>query len=328
MNKKKVAALTVIIGALSYAAYQTGKSKVNQKNQRAVEVNMTSSAKSDRKFEYYSENEIRNELRKAGVSKKSIETFISANKIALSGDIPLKQKKDEFIKAIEEDKKNYLAVAALGKVAFAQDDRSTAISYYKKSIEINPKFEKGYENLIRRYRDYEDYENLKITSEQLIKLYPEDPVSYDGLYHYFKYKKDYKKAIEAGKKAIELYLKGEPKYYNYEFITTDLIHRIAKDLGQKPEETELTNDYEGRNFQLYILNAYIGQGNDKETFDYFFNNYQKFKDNIKYMGDMGYEYKEWINEYIVLLKEINNKHRNKDKKFYEENLKKFKFLEL
>ena len=162
----------------------------------------------------------------------------------------------------------------------------------------------------------------------MIKLYPENPVSYDGLYHYFKYKKDYKKAIEAGKKAIELYLKGEPKYYNYEFITTDLIHRIAKDLGQKPEETELTNDYEGRNFQLYILNAYIGQGNDKETFDYFFNNYQKFKDNIKYMGDMGYEYKEWINEYIVLLKEINNKHRNKDKKFYEENLKKFKFLEL
>ena len=27
MNKKKVAALTVIIGALSYAAYQTGKIK-------------------------------------------------------------------------------------------------------------------------------------------------------------------------------------------------------------------------------------------------------------------------------------------------------------
>ena len=40
------------------------------------------------------------------------------------------------------------------------------------------------------------------------------------------------------------------------------------------------------------------------------------------------EQEEWINEYIVLLKEINNKHRNKDKKFYEENLKKFKFLEL
>ena len=326
MNKKKVAVLTVIIGALSYAAYQTGKSKVNQKNQRAVEVNMTSSAKNNRKFDYYSENEIRNELQKAGINRKSIETFISANKTALSGDIPLKRKKDEFIKAIEEDKKNYLAVAALGKVAFAQDERSTAISYYKKSIEINPKFQKGYENLIRRYRDYEDYENLKITAEQLIKLYPEDPVSYDGLYHYFKYKKDYKKAIEVGKKAIELYLRGEPKYYNYEFITTDLIHRIAKDLGQKPEETELTNDYEGRNFQLYILDAYIEQGNDKETFDYFFSNYQKFKDNIKYMGDMDYEYKEWIDEYIDSLKKINDKYKNKDKKFYEENLKKFKAL--
>ena len=326
MNKKKIAVLTIMIGVMPYATYQSGKSKINSKNERAVEVNMTSSAKSGEKFEYYSENEIRNELQKAGVSKKSIETFILANKTALSGDIPLKQKKDEFIKAVEEDKKNYLAVAALGKIAFAQDDRSTAISYYKKSIETNPKFEKGYENLIRRYRDYEDYENLKITAEQLIKLYSEDPVSYDGLYHYFKYKKDYKKAIEAGKKAIELYLKGEPKYYNYEFTTTDLIHRIAKDLGQKPEETELTNDYEGRNFQLYILDAYIEQGNDEETFDYFFNNYQKFKDNIKYMGDMAYEYKGWIDEYVISLKKLNSKHKNKDRKFYEENLKKFRTL--
>lgn len=326
MNKKKIAVLTIMVGVMSYATYQSGKSKINSKNERAVEVNMTSSAKSGEKFEYYSENEIRNELQKAGVSKKSIETFILANKTALSGDIPLKQKKDEFIKVVEEDKKNYLAVAALGKVAFAQNERSTAISYYKKSIEINPKFQKGYENLIRRYRDYEDYENLKITAEQLIKLYPENPVSYDGLYHYFKYKKDYKKAIEAGKKAIELYLKGEPKYYNYEFATTDLIHRIAKDLGQKPEETELTNDYEGRNFQLYILDAYIEQGNAKETFDYFFNNYQKLKDNIKYMGDMDYEYKEWIDEYIDSLKKINDKYKNKDKRFYEENLKKFKAL--
>ena len=327
MNKKKVAVLTVIIGALSYAAYQTGKSKVNQKSQRAIEVNMNSRVKTTGKFNYYSDDEIRNELQKAGVNQKSIETFLSGNKTALTADIPLKQKKDVFMKAVEEDRKNYLAIAALAKVAFAQDDRSTAIKYYKKAIEINPKFQKGYENLIERYEDFQDYENLKITAEQLIKLDSEDPVSYDGLYYYFKYKKNYKKAIEAGKKAIELYLKGETKYYNYEFITTDLIHSIAKDLGQKPEETEPTNDYKGRNFQLYILDAYIEQGNDKETFDYFFNNYQKFKDNIKYMGDMAYEYREQIDEYVVLLKKLNTKYKNKDKKFYEENLKKFKIAD-
>ena len=115
MNKKKVAVLTVIIGALSYAAYQTGKSKVNQKNQRAVEVNLTSSVKDNGKFDYYSENEIRNELQKAGVNKKSIEAFLSANKMALNADIPLKQKKEIFMKALEEDGNNYLAIAALGK---------------------------------------------------------------------------------------------------------------------------------------------------------------------------------------------------------------------
>ena len=134
MNKKKVAVLTVIIGALSYAAYQTGKSKVNQKNQRAIEVNLTSSVKDNGKFDYYSENEIRNELQKAEVNKKSIEAFLSANKMALNADIPLKQKKEIFMKALEEDGNNYLAIAALGKIAYAQDDRSTAISYYKKSM--------------------------------------------------------------------------------------------------------------------------------------------------------------------------------------------------
>ena len=72
--------------------------------------------------------------REAGVDKKSIETFLLANKTALSGDIPLQQKKDMFMKAVKEDSKNYLAVAALGKIAYAQDDRSTAISYYKKSM--------------------------------------------------------------------------------------------------------------------------------------------------------------------------------------------------
>ena len=41
MNKKKVAVLTVIIGALSYAAYQTGKSKVNEKlNNKKMEKNL------------------------------------------------------------------------------------------------------------------------------------------------------------------------------------------------------------------------------------------------------------------------------------------------
>lgn len=93
MNKKKIAVLTIMVGVMSYATYQSGKSKINSKNERAVEVNMTSSVKDSGKFDYYSENEMRNELQKAGVNKKSIETFLSANKTALSGDITLQQKK-------------------------------------------------------------------------------------------------------------------------------------------------------------------------------------------------------------------------------------------
>ena len=218
-------------------------------------------------------------------------------------------------------------MAALGKVAYAEDDHPTSREYYKKAIEVNPKFEKGYENLIRRYEDTRDEENLRIFSEKMIKLFPDNPVGYNGLFNYYReYKKDYGKAINMGKKAIELYLKGEPKYYNYEFTTTDLINRLAKTSGQNSEDSEITNDYRGRELELYILTAYIGQGNDKETFDYFFKMYGKFKENIKYMGDMQGEYSEWIEEYVDKLKEINDKYKSKDKKFYEENIKKFKAL--
>ena len=49
------------------------------------------------------------------MNKKSIEAFLSANKMALNADIPLKQKKEIFMKALEEDGNNYLAIAALGK---------------------------------------------------------------------------------------------------------------------------------------------------------------------------------------------------------------------
>lgn len=101
---------------------------------------------------------------------------------------------------------------------------------------------------------------------------------------------------------------------------------MAKTSGQNSEDSEITNDYRGRELELYILTAYIGQGNDKETFDYFFKMYGKFKENIKYMGDMQGEYSEWIEEYVDKLKEINDKYKSKDKKFYEENIKKFKAL--
>ena len=52
----------------------------------------------------------------------------------------------------------------------------------------------------------------------------------------------------------------------------------------------------------------------------------KFKENKKYMGEMQGEYSVWREEYVDKLKEINDKYKSKDKKFYEENIKKFKAL--
>ena len=331
MNRKKIAILLMVILTISYTSFsapkKNGNKKSYQKNESSVKIETATSIKSKSKFRYYSDAEIRKELQEAGINSKSVDTFIAANNIAKKDNVQLKDKKAEFLKAAELDKKNYLALDALGKVAYAEDDHPTSREYYKKAIEVNPKFEKGYENLIRRYEDSRDEENLRIFSEKIIKLFPDNPVGYNGLFNYYReYKKDYEKAINMGKKAIELYLKGEPKYYNYEFITTDLINRLAKTSGQNSEDSEITNDYRGRELELYILTAYIGQGNDRETFDYFFKMYGKFKENIKYMGDMQGEYSEWIEEYVDKLKEINDKYKSRDKKFYEENIKKFKAL--
>ena len=292
MNRKKIAILLMVVLTMSYTSFsapkKNGNKKSYQKNESSAKIETATSNKSNSKFRYYSDAEIRKELQEAGINSKSVDTFIAANNIAKKDNVQLKD---------------------------------------KKAIEVNPKFEKGYENLIRRYEDTRDEENLRIFSEKMIKLFPDNPVGYNGLFNYYReYKKDYGKAINMGKKAIELYLKGEPKYYNYEFTTTDLINRLAKTSGQNSEDSEITNDYRGRELELYILTAYIGQGNDRETFDYFFKMYGKFKENIKYMGDMQGEYSEWIEEYVDKLKEINDKYKSKDKKFYEENIKKFKAL--
>ena len=185
MNRKKIAILLMVILTISYTSFsapkKNGNKKSYQKNESSAKIETATSTKSKSKFRYYSDAEIRKELQEAGINSKSVDTFIAANNIAKKDNVQLKDKKAEFLKAAELDKKNYLALAALGKVAYAEDDHPTSREYYKKAIEVNPKFEKGYENLIRRYEDTRDEENLRIFSEKMIKLFPDNPVGYNGL---------------------------------------------------------------------------------------------------------------------------------------------------
>ena len=248
MNKKKIAVLTIMVGVMSYATYQSGKSKINSKNERAVEVNMTSSAKSGEKFEYYSENEIRNELQKAGVSKKSIETFILANKTALSGDIPLKQKKDEFIKAIEEDKKNYLPYYYLGILVYQEENNvKRSMQYFEKAIEANPKNPMAYNNLAVRYGQVNMEKEQLALVKKMIKLFPDFPEGYFSLAAIHFRNKNYLDSIKYVKLAIEKYKKMNKLDYSY--ITESL-----------------KNKYEADAYYLLFLN-YVGMEKYDEAFE-------------------------------------------------------------
>ena len=274
---------------------------------------------------YYSENEIRTELKKAGVNSKSIEAFIIANNNSIKKNIDIEQVKKEFLKAIELDNKNYLALDAIGRiiVLYSKDNSKNsyfeAIKYFEKALKINPKFENAYKHLIWMYYnlsiDEEDNKKLndslekrKAFSEQLIKLFPEKPEGYDSLYGYYSDKEDYDKAMTIIKKAIELYFKTKAKYYYYEL--GDDIHS---------SEYEYTNEHSGNILEFHLLEIYMDKGDDKKTFDYFFKLYEKKRKKPD-------TYSGLKSDFAARIKDLNEKYKNKDKKLYQENLKRFKAL--
>ena len=276
---------------------------------------------------YYSENEIRTELKKAGVNSKSIEAFIIANNNSIKKNIDIEQVKKEFLKAIELDNKNYLALDAIGRITalYSKDNAKNsyfeAIKYFEKALKINPKFENSYKHLIWMYYnlsiDEEDNKKLndflekrKVFSEQLIKLFPEKPEGYDSLYGYYSDKEDYDKAMTIIKKAIELYFKTKAKYYYYEL--GDDIHS---------SEYEYTNEHSGNILEFHLLEIYMDKGDDKKTFDYFFKLYEKKRKKPD-------TYSGLKSDFAARIKDLNEKYKNKDKKLYQENLKRFKALEV
>ena len=109
------------------------------------------------------------------------------------------------------------------------------------------------------------------------------------------------------KKAIELYLKAEePKYYYYEV--------------DKPSDLEYvyTKDHSMNVLEFQLLNTYI-EKDDITAFDYFFELYKKErKDPEKYSG-----LKE---DFKGAIQMMNREYKNKNRKLYEENLRKFKEL--
>ena len=121
-----------------------------------------------------------------------------------------------------------------------------------------------------------------------------------------------------GEKAKKLYFKEEPIQYFYERIM------------EIQDNTEpYTYNLAGQSLELSLFDIYLKKGNDKETFDYFFKIYDtSIKNPNERLGKDSMTNEEIINDIKENIKKLNEKYKNKDKKLYEENLKKFKALGL
>ena len=316
---------------------KTDKIETISKNKKSVEIKTTSNNNTETKINYYSEAEIRSELKKAGVNSKSIEAFITANAKVKAEDEKLSedetedidQIKKEFLKAVKLDSKNYLALDAVGEIiaSIATGSYEEEI-YYEKAIKANPKFVKAYGHLLWEYSIRSENifrEKKKKLAEKAIELFPEYPEGYLALFEYYwYYKKDYDKAIEMGEKTLELYLKTEIKYYDYERLF-------------RQEETYTDS---GNAFTFELFDPYFERGNDKETFNFFFRVYGNMKKaNDKWLKDFYASVfasdkeelektKKILIDVVEKVKKLNEKYKNKDKKLYEENLRKFRALGL
>ena len=293
-------------------------------------------------FDYYTEKEIREELKKAGVNNKSIETFIITNNNVKKDELDFDELEKGFLKALKYDKKNYLASDAIGQLYYDDitDDENShlkALRYSEQTVKINPKFQRGYEHLAwvsRSSKNKMEAEKSKNIAEKVIELSPESPVGYFVLSEYYEYyKKDYDKSIPLAKKAKDLAYNGkEPKRYYYETaLAADVYGMVLLDEAAPGERVEDFGEYSHSNKDigdtlLYSLfDTYMKKGNDVETFNYFFSSYKDMKEYREFLAKRKVTY-DRLDKIVKEIKDLNEKYKNKNRKLYEENLRKFKEL--
>jgi tetratricopeptide (TPR) repeat protein len=147
-----------------------------------------------------------------------------------------------YKKAVEIDPKFAFAWDNLG-ICYRRLDRfKEAVEAYKKSLKIDPKGAMPLMNIGIAYQYLEDYDNAIKYYEKLKKYYKKNPESYYGLSRMYLFKEDYKNAADNIIKAYKLYVEIESPYKaDAEQILT-LVYKTMEEKGMKEDFLKIAKE--------------------------------------------------------------------------------------
>ena len=159
---------------------------------------------------------------------------------------------------IKKFPKSFVLFNILGGVYAGQDELEVAINHHKKSVEINPDYAEGYNNLGIAFQKLGLFEEAVKNFKKTLKLKPNFSLAYNNLGVALKSLNKLDEALVTSKKAIELNPKFADAHNN--------IGAILQDLGNYEEAykfynkaIKLKSNYSEAYYNLGILQKKIGK---------------------------------------------------------------------
>jgi len=170
----------------------------------------------------------------------------------------LNKAKIEIENYIKKFPKSFVLFNILGAVCAGQGELEVAINHHKKSVEINPDYAEGYNNLGIAFQKLGLFEEAVKNYKKTLKLKPDFSLAYNNLGVVLKSLNKLDEALVTSKKAVEL----DPKFAD----AHNNIGAILQDLGNYEEAykfynkaIKLKSNYSEAYYNLGILQKKIGK---------------------------------------------------------------------
>ncbi len=159
---------------------------------------------------------------------------------------------------IKKFPKSFVLFNILGAVCAGQDELEVAINHHKKSVEINPDYAEGYNNLVIAFQKLGLFEAAVKNYKKTLKLKPDFSLAYNNLGVVLKSLNKLNEALLTSKKAIEL----DPEFAD----AHNNIGAILQDLGNYEgaykyykKAIKLKSSYSEAYYNLGILLKKLGK---------------------------------------------------------------------